>query len=141
FEVKDVKTLRYPELTHEFLHTFGVHSPEQLRELLGVVLQRRLTNTQRTSAREQVISQIAAAATWELPEDLLRRQARKAMQRRIMDMQADGIKEEEINQRIRLMQQDILESTRRSLQEHFVLQKIAEVEKIDVDDDDLNDEI
>src|SRR5205085_9309971 len=28
-DVKDVKTLRLPELTHEFLHTFGVHSPEQ----------------------------------------------------------------------------------------------------------------
>src|SRR5262249_28499070 len=27
-DIKDVKTLRLPELTHEFLHTFGVHSPE-----------------------------------------------------------------------------------------------------------------
>ena len=26
FDIKDVKTLRLPELTHEFLHTFGVHS-------------------------------------------------------------------------------------------------------------------
>jgi trigger factor len=141
FEVKDVKTLRYPELTHEFLHTFGVHSPEQLRELIGVVLERRLVNTQRASAREQVIAQIAASSTWELPEDLLRRQARKALQRRIMEMQSDGIAEEEISGRIRMLQQDILESTRLSLKEHFVLQKIAEVEKIDVDEDDLNDEI
>ena len=141
FQVKDVKTLRYPELTHEFLHTFGVHTPEQLRELIKVVLERRLTNTQRASARQQVIEKIAAAATWQLPEDLLRRQARKALQRRVMEMQADGISEEEIAGRIRLMQQDILQSTRLSLQEHFVLQKIAEVEKIDVDEDDLNEEI
>ena len=27
-----------PELTHEFLHNFGVHTPEQLRELIQVVL-------------------------------------------------------------------------------------------------------
>jgi trigger factor len=141
FEIKEVKTLRYPELTHEFLHNFGVHTPEQLRELIGVVLERRLVNTQRQSAREQVIAQIAASSTWELPEDLLRRQARKALQRRIMEMQSDGISEEEINGRIRMMQQDILESTRLSLKEHFVLQKIAETEKIDVDEDDLNDEV
>ena len=141
FEIKDVKMLRYPELTHEFLHTFGVHTPEQLRELVGVVLERRLTNSQRQMARDQVIAQIAAAATWQLPEDLLRRQARKALQRRVMEMQADGISEEEINGRVRMLQHDILESTRLSLKEHFVLQKIAEVEKIDVDEDDLNDEI
>ena len=39
FEIKDVKTLRLPELTHEFLHNFGVHSPEQFDELIRVVLE------------------------------------------------------------------------------------------------------
>jgi trigger factor len=141
FDVKDVKTLRLPELTHEFLHTFGVHNAEQLRELLGVLLQRRLDYQQRQSAREQVLQQIASAGSWELPEDLLVRQARKAMARRVMEMRSDGISEEEIAARQRLLQQDILQSTALALKEHFVLQKIAEVEKIDVSDDDLNQEI
>ncbi len=141
FQVKDVKTLRLPELTHEFLHTFGVHSPEQLRELMRVVLDRRLEYEQRKSAREQVLEHISAAATWQLPVDLLRRQAYKAMARRAMEMRADGISEEEIAQRQRLMQQDVLRSTEAALKEHFVLQKIAEVEKIEVNEDDINDEI
>lgn len=139
--VKDVKTVQLPELTHEFLHNFGVHSPEQLRELLGVVLQRRLEYQQRQSARRQVIEHINAASTWELPIDLLRRQAHKAMVRKLMEMKADGISDEEIQGRRRLLEQDILQSTALALKEHFVLQKIAEVEKIDVSDDDLNDEI
>jgi trigger factor len=141
FDIKDVKTLRLPDLTHEFLHTFGVHTPEQLRELLGVVLQRRLEYQQRQSAREQVLQQIAAAGTWQLPEDLLLRQARKAMARRVMEMRADGIAEQEIAARQRVLQQDVLRSTALALKEHFVLQKIAEVEKIDVDEDDMNREI
>ncbi len=141
FHVKDVKTLRLPELTHEFLHTFGVHSPEQLRELVGVVLQRRLEYEQRRSARQQVLEHISAAATWQLPEDLLRRQAHKALARRVMEMRSDGISEEEIAQRQRLMQQDVLRSTEMVLKEQFVLQKIAEVEKIEVNEDDINDEI
>ncbi len=139
--VKDVKTVQLPELTHEFLHTFGVHSPEQLRELIRVVLQRRLEYQQRQSARQQVIEHINAAATWELPTDLLRRQAHKAMARKIMEMKSDGISDEEIQGRRRLLEQDILQSTALALKEHFVLQKIAEVEKIDVSEDDLNDEI
>jgi trigger factor len=139
--VKDVKTVRLPELTHEFLHNFGVHAAEQFRELVRVVLQRRLEYEQRRAAREQVMEHISAAATWQLPEELLRRQAHKALARRVMEMRADGIPEEEINARLRLLQQDVLRSTEVSLKEHFVLQKLAEVEKIEVNDDDLGDEI
>lgn len=139
--IKDVKTVTMPELTHDFLHTFGVHSPEQLRELIAVLLQRRLEYQQRQSARQQVIEHISASSTWELPTDLLRRQARRAIARKIMEMRSDGISDEEIRGRQRLLEQDILQSTALALKEHFVLQKIAEVEKIDVNDDDLNDEI
>jgi trigger factor len=141
FEVKEVKKVLPPELTHEFLHTFNVHSPDQLRELIRVVLERRLEHAQRQSARRQVIEQISAASAWELPRDLLARQARKAMARRVMEMRADGISEEEIAGRQRLLEQDILRSTALALKEHFVLEKIAEVEEIDVTEDDLNDEI
>ncbi len=128
-------------MTHEFLHEFGVHTEEQLDELVRVILQRRLEYQQRQSAREQVLSHIAAASSWQLPEDLLARQARKSLARRIMEMRSEGISEEEIQGRQRILQQDILRTTALALKEHFVLQKIAEVEKIDVDEDDLGDEI
>ncbi len=141
FVVKEVKSVKMPELTHEFLHTFHVHTPEQLRELVQVVLQRRLEYQQRQSIRQQVLEQIAAASTWELPNDLLLRQSRRALQRRVMEMKSEGIAEDEINSRMRLLQQDVIKSTELALKEHFVLQKIAEVEKIDVSDDDINDEI
>jgi trigger factor len=141
FDVKDVKTLRLPEMTPEYLNRYGVSSPDMLRELIQVILQRRLEYTQRQSARQQVIQQIAASSTWDLPQDLLRRQAVKALSRKRLEMQADGISEKEIQDRLRLLQQDVLNSTALSLKEHFVLQKIAEIEKIDIGEDDVNDEI
>jgi trigger factor len=141
FAVKDIKMLRLPELTHELMHEFGVHTAEQLRELIRVVLDRRLEYLQRQSARQQVMSQITAASTWELPQDLLMRQARTALGRRVMEMRSSGIPEEEIKARQRLLQQDALRSTELALKEHFVLQKVAEVEKIDVNEDDIDAEI
>jgi trigger factor len=63
------------------------------------------------------------------------------MQRRIMEMRSAGMPDEEIRGRLRLLERDILQSTALALKEHFVLQKVAEVEKIDVDEDDINDEI
>src|SRR5205823_864016 len=55
--------------------------------------------------------------------------------------QSAGIAEQEIEGRLRLMQQDIVRSTASALKEHFVLQKIAEDEKLEVTDDDIDDEI
>ena len=141
FDIKDLKTLRLPEMTPEYLARFGVPSRDTLHELLKVVLERRLEYTQRQEARKQVIQQIAASSTWDLPQDLLRRQAVKALGRKRLEMQADGISEKEIQDRLRLLEQDILQSTALSLKEHFVLQKIAETEKIDVSEDDVDDEI
>jgi trigger factor len=141
FEIKDVKKMRLPELTEEFLAPFGVKSAEQLRELLRVSLERRLEYEQRQSARDQVLEQIAASSSWQLPEDLLLRQARKSLGRRVMEMREAGIGEEEIKARERMLQRDVVSSTEKSLKEHFVLQKIAETEKLEIDEDDINAEI
>jgi trigger factor len=89
----------------------------------------------------QVLSTIAAASTWELPQDLLERQYHRARARRIMEMRGDGLADAEIAKQLRVMEQDIHQSTALALKEHFVLQKIAEVEKIEVDEKDLDDEI
>jgi trigger factor len=140
-EIKEVKAMKLPELTHEFLHNFGVHTPEQLNEKVRGLLESRLEYQQRQSARDQVLGQIAASATWELPNDLLVRQARKSMARKVMEMREAGMSDEEIQGRQRLLQQDILRNTALALKEHFVLQKIAEVEKIDISDDEIDNEI
>jgi len=140
-EIKDVKKLRLPELTHEFLHEFNVHTPEQFREMVRLLLDRKLEYTQRQSAREQVMQHIAAASAWELPHDMLMRQARKAMQRRVMEMREAGMSDNEISARQRILERDVIQSTTLALKEHFVLQKIAEVEKIEINDDEIDAEI
>ncbi len=139
--IKEVKAIRLPEMTEDFLKQFGVKTVESLRELIKVVLERQLEYSQRQSARQQVTEHIGASAQWELPRDLLMRQARKAMARKVMEMRADNMPEEKIEQMQRQMQQNVLQSTELALKEHFVLQKIAEVEKIEVNDDDLDAEI
>ena len=56
-------------------------------------------------------------------------------------MREMGIAEDEIKARQRLLERDVIQNTALSLQEHFVLQKIAELEKIDVDEETLDAEI
>ncbi len=142
FAIQDVKTTRLPELTQSFLEEhFMVSTPEMFTELVQAVLQRRLEYLQRQSARQQILEQITAASDWELPQDLLRKQARKTLARKIMEMQNAGLTDEQIRGRRRVLEQDVLKNTAAALKEHFVLQKIAEVEKIEIDDDDIDREI
>jgi trigger factor len=138
--IKDVKLLRLPELTHEFCHNFGVHSEEELREEVLRLLERRLQYRQRQEARVQILQQIETTQL-ELPQEMLMRQARRALNRRAIEMQEAGMNEEQIEAQLRLLQNDILRSTTLELREHFVLQKIAEVEKIDVKEEEIEQEI
>ena len=141
FTVKDIKTVRLPELTEELLHDYGVSTVDQFNELVRSVLDRRLEYTQRQSARSQVLQLLAANANWELPQDMLRRQVRKTLQRKIMEMRSAGMSDEQIRGRSRLLEQDALKSTASALKEHFVLQKIAEVEKMEIEDSDIDAEL
>lgn len=142
FTVQEVKTTRPPELTRELLEDrFGVSTPDSFDELVKTLLDRRLEYTQRQEARKQVLEQIGAAANWELPQDLLRRQARRTLSRRVMEMKNAGMSDDQIAGRRRLLEQDVLRSTAAALKEHFVLQKVAEVEKLEIEDDDVDAEI
>lgn len=141
FTIKDIKTYRVPELTESLLREFDVRSPEALDELIRVVLERRLEYLQKQSARQQIIAKVGDEAIKELPQDLLLRQSRRAFQRKVMEMKTSGMSEEEINGRSRLLQNDIVRNTALALKEHFVLQKIAEDEKLDVNEDDIDNEI
>jgi trigger factor len=142
FTIKDVKTVRPPELTRELLEdSFGVSTPEAFDELVKSLLERRLEYTQRQEARKQVLEKISAASNWELPQDMLRRQARQTLARRVMEMRNAGMSDAQIQGRRRVLEQDVVKSTAAALKEHFVLQKVAEVEKLEIEDEDVDAEI
>jgi trigger factor len=141
FTIKDVKTVRLPEPTPEVMGKFGVRNKEQFDELIRTRLERYLEYTQRNVARAEVLKQLAGGANWELPQELLKKQARKTLARRVMEMRSAGMTDEQILGKQRLMEQDAIRSTAAALKEHFVLQKIAETEKLEIEDADIEAEI
>jgi trigger factor len=141
FDVTDVQRLRLPELTGEFLEQLGVESEAELREEIREMLERRITYEQRQSARKQVIEQITASADWDLPESLVRRQVENALHREVLEMQQAGFTDDEIRARQNELLQQQISTTRQALKEHFVLDKIATQEKLEVTPHDKEVEI
>ncbi|HEV3298777.1 MAG TPA: trigger factor [Planctomycetaceae bacterium] len=141
FKVLDVKRWRKPELTKELLTRIGVESEEELRNEIRESLGRRVTFEQRQAVREQVSEKITESATWDLPEQLVRRQVENALRRTVLEMQQAGFTTREIQARENQLRQNAVTSTRQALKEHFILDKIADEEKVEVTPQDIQAEI
>lgn len=141
FKINDIKTVRLPELTTEMLKEFGVRNEDQFHELIGASLERRLEYAQRQAFRQQILAQLVDSSKWDIPQDLLLRQSKRALASRVMEMRSAGMSDQEIFGRMQVLQQNVVQSTAIALREHFVLQKIAELEKIEIDEADIDTEI
>jgi trigger factor len=142
FEVLDVKKLKLPELSDEFLQEIGnFESEEKLREAIRMNLQRQLEYQQQRNARAQISALLTKSADWELPPGLLERQSARELERAVMEMRRSGFTEAEIRARENQLRQNSAAATATALKEHFILERIAEEEKIDVDEGDYDREI
>jgi len=139
--VKEVKSLNLPEITREFLDRIGFEAEEDLETEILSMLNRQTQYEQRQSTRAQVLEKITESAKWELPEELVRKQVENALYREILEMQQAGFTTAEIRTRENEIRQRSITTTRQALKEHFVLDKIAATEKIEVTPVDIEAEI
>ncbi|MCE9607843.1 MAG: trigger factor [Planctomycetia bacterium] len=141
-EVLEVKKVELPAMTPEFLQTLGdFESEDDLRSTVRKSLERRLQYHQQQQARKQILSSLTVAADWDLPPDLLKRQSGREFERSVMELRRSGFGEPEIRAHANELLRNSREQTAKSLKEHFVLERIAEEEKIDVSSSDYDDEI
>lgn len=142
FEVLEVKKLEMPELTPELLDELGGFADEaELRDAIRDQLGRQLEYEQHRRAREQITAALTVAANWDLPPAMLQRQSRRELQRAVLELQRSGFSDEEIRSHENALRQNSMASTARALKEHFILERIAEEEKIDAAEEDYESEI
>jgi trigger factor len=142
FDVLEVKRLELPELTPAFLDDMGgFESVADLRDAIKDNLKRRMAYQQRQRARDQITAALTVAAHWDLPPELLKRQSRRELERAVMELRRSGFDDEEIRAHENELRQHSAVSTARALKEHFILERIAEEEKIDVVEQDYDAEI
>lgn len=141
-EVVAVEKRRVPDLTPAFLDKIGGFADEA--ELLAEVrseLEKQLKFHQQRRVRQQITGVLTVAANWELPKDLLRRQAAREYERMTMELQSSGFTDEMIRAYMNDIQQNALASTAKALKEHFILERIAEEEKLEALPDDYDAEV
>jgi trigger factor len=139
--VGQVKRQQLPEMNSAFFERIGYGDEQELRDEIHGMLQRQVTYEQRQACRRQVLEKITESATWDLPESLVNKQTENALRREILEMQQAGFTTQQILARENELRQQSVSSTRQALKEHFVLDRIATQEKIEVSPIDIESEI
>lgn len=141
-EVLEVKRLRLPELDEDFLGEIGNFKTEgDFRDAVQKDLERQLEYAQQKQYREQISGLLTESANWELPPTLLKRQSVRELERAVMELRRSGFSEAEIRARENELRQNSAAATADALKEHFILERIAEDEDLDVEDGDYDREI
>jgi len=140
--VREIKRQELPELTSDALKRLGgFEDEEQLRSAIQNDLERQLQYHQQRRVREQITAVLTESAAWELPPDLLRRQSHRELERAVMELESSGFDEQAIRAHENELRQNVMATTERALKEHFILEKIADEENIDVTEEDFEVEI
>jgi trigger factor len=142
FTVVEVLKEEIPDLTPEFLEELGdFESEQELRDFVRDSLERQAEYRQQQAIRQRVVELLTASTDFELPPDLVKRQTMRELERKVLELRRSGFDEESIRRFVNATKQNAKASTEAALREHFILEKIAEEEKIDADPDDFDEEI
>ena len=143
-EVLDVKKFELPEMSRDFLERlpYGPFGSEaELREAVEENLKKQLAYHQQQETRRQVTKLLTEAASWELPPELLKRQSERELGRSVLELRRSGFNDADIRAHENQLRQNSQAETARALREHFILERIAEEEKIEAEAADYNEEV
>jgi trigger factor len=142
FEILEVKKLELPELSRAFLEQLGGFDSEgDLRDAIKDTLERRLDYEKQKRVRQQILAALTEAANWDLPPSLLKRQSQRELERSVLELRRSGFDDNQIRLHENELRQNSRANTARALKEHFILERIAEDQKIEDVPDDYEVEI
>ncbi len=142
FEIVEVLRSESPVISKELLQELGdFESESELLLFVRESLERQAEYRQRESLREQIVNQLTSGASFDLPADLVRRQTRREIERKVLELRRNRFSDEMIQQYTNSMRQTARAATERALREHFILEQIAEDEKIEPSAEEFDAEI
>jgi len=142
-KVQAVKQKSLPELNDDFAKELGDFTElDQVRKQIRENMLAERKHTAEREAKDKLVAELVKRNDFEVPESLVDRQIDLRLERGLRALAAQGMKMEDMKKmdlpRLRAGQRDqALQDVKSSL----LLERIAEMEKIDVGDDEVNHEL
>jgi trigger factor len=131
-EVVEVKEKVLPPVDDAFAKTFGAESLEKLREGVRRDLENELTFSLNKNIRAQLVRSLLDRVNFDLPETTVAQETRNVVYEIVSENQKRGISRELIEQQKDEIYTSAAQGAKERVKAQFVMQKIAEKEKITV---------
>ena len=137
-EVKDIKWLKPAELDENFLQRFKVENEDELREQIHDKLQSRLESQIRNEMSEQIYKYLEDNTDFDLPLDVVARQADSVLRRQYINLMMRGLTREQVNEQMEQLQAGSEEQAKKQVKNFFIMDKVAEKLDISVSEPEIN---
>jgi len=142
-KVSAVRLKELPEIDDEWAQSLGeeIESLEQLREKVRADLATRAQDEAEGKTRSALLRKLVDAHEFELPERLVAHQAEHRFESVVRDMISQGIDPRNPDLNWDKARDTMKEQASFDLRSSLLLEQIADEEKLEVSDQDVNDEI
>ena len=140
-DVTAIKEKKLPELNDEFAKKLGAESLEKLRETIGKSLQAEAEGQQNGEMRRQIIEHLLSRVVFELPQSLVQQETRSIIYDVVRENSMRGATKAQLEEK----KDEIFGFASRNamdrLRTSFVLDAIAQAEKIKVEESEIDERI
>lgn len=140
FKINEVKRLT-PAPLDVLLQQFAAEDEKDLRAQVRDDLEAERDRIVQRAKKAQVIDYLLANTALDVPANLSAKQTDRAVLRRVIELQQQGVPDSEIEARIDELRTSAGEQVARDLKAEFILDKVARTLEAEVTDEDLNSEI
>ena len=140
-DVKEVKYLKPAEMDEQFLQRYRVENEQELRDRIRDNLQAQLESQIRSDMSEQIYQYLLGNTNFDLPMDIVARQAGTILQRQYINLLSRGLSREQIDEQMEQLRAGSEEQARQQLKTFFIMDKVAEKLEIDVTEEEINGHI
>lgn len=139
--LKEIRRPELPELDEAFAQSLDFDSVDELKESVRRHLAQEKERSVNLALERQMFDQLIAAAPFDLPEGVLKAQARNIMLRQQYRLRMRGMPEEEMEKHLEELRDASEEAAERNLKIFFILNKIADKEKLFVTENEVENHI
>jgi trigger factor len=142
-KVQALKQKALPELNEEFAKKLGEFATiDDVRKRIREQIESERTHTAEHEAKDKLVAELVRRNEFEVPESLIDRQVDIRLERGLRALAAQGLTAEQMKkmdfQRLRAGQRD---QAIQDLKASLLLEKVADEEKIEVSDEEINREV
>lgn len=140
-DIKEIKRMKIPSLTAEWLKKAGWQSEEEFRSMIRNNLQRQAAQRAAEDMRGQLRDYLLSRTTLELPEKLSAEQIERGQLRQVVRLMQMGMPEQQAREVVAKRADETRNQALDETKMFFILNRIAGEYEIEVDESEVNGQI